>query len=73
MVISTHSGKVANRSLKCDQNPLYFRKETSTTGEPWMRLRKEGETPLDDHVVVPSTWLGFEHATQLMIIYIPEN
>lgn len=22
---------------------------------------------------VPSTWLGFEHATQLMIIYIPEN
>lgn len=29
--------------------------------------------PLDDHVAVPSTWLGFEHATQLMIIYIPEN
>lgn len=61
-----------NREVR-DQNPLYFRKETSTTGEPWMRLRKEGETPLDDHVAVPSTWLGFEHATQLMIIYIPEN
>lgn len=42
-------------------------------GELWMRLRKEDETPLDDHVAVPSTWLGFEHATQLMIIYIPEN
>lgn len=61
-----------NREVR-DQNPLYFRRETGTTGESWMLLRKEGETPLDDHAVVPSTWLGFEHATQLMIIYIPEN
>ena len=53
--------------------PLYFRRETSTTGKTWMRLRKEGETPLDDHAAVPSTWLGFEYANELMVIYIPEN
>lgn len=61
-----------NREVR-DQNPLYFRKEVSATGLPWIRLYKENEVPLDDHVAVPSTWLGFEHATQLMIIYIPEN
>ena len=56
-----------------DRNPLCFRKETSTTGEPWVRLHKEGETPLNDHAAVSSTWSGFGRANELMIIYIPET
>ena len=62
-----------NREV-CDRNPLYFRKEASTTGEPWVRLYKENETPIDGHAAaVSSTWSGFDHANELMIIYIPEN
>lgn len=61
-----------NREVR-DQNPLYFRRETGTTGKPWIRLRKEGETTLDDHAAVSSAWSGFDHATQLMIIYTPET
>ena len=57
-----------------DRNALYFRKEASTTGEPWVRLYKENETPIDGHAAaVSSTWLGFEYANELMIIYIPET
>lgn len=59
-----------------DQNPLYFRKEPSNTGEPWVKLDREGET---HHYInseqprVSSQWSGFEHASELMIIYVPES
>jgi hypothetical protein len=57
-------------------NSLYFRKEPSNTGEPWAKLDREGET---HHYVnneqprVSSQWSGFEHASELMIIYVPES
>lgn len=55
------------------KNALYFRKEASDTGLPWIRLYKENEVPLDGHAAVGSAWIGFEIAEQLVIIYIPEN
>lgn len=56
-----------------DRHPFYFRKELSETGETWVLLHKEGETPLTDRSVVSSRWFGFEHAAELMIIYTPED
>lgn len=56
-----------------DENALYFRKEVSATGLPWIRLYKENEVPLDGRAAVGSAWIGFKIAEQLVIIYIPEN
>lgn len=56
-----------------DENALYFRKEVSATGLPWIRLYKENEVPLDGRAAVGSAWIGFEIAEQLVIIYTPET
>lgn len=59
-----------------DQNPLYFRKEPSNTGEPWAKLDRDGETHHyinNEQPRVSSQWSGFEHASELMIIYVPES
>lgn len=56
-----------------DANPLYFRKEATTTNQPWVRLSKESEAAFDGYVALPSTWIGFERANELMIIYTPET
>lgn len=57
----------------CSTNALYFRKEVSATGLPWIRLYKENEDPLDGRAAVDSAWIGFEIADQLVIIYTPET
>lgn len=65
----------ANRTT-FDQNPLYFRKEPSNTGEPWAKLDRDGETHHyinNEQPRVSSQWSGFEHASELMIIYVPEG
>lgn len=57
-------------------NSLYFRKEPSNTGEPWAKLDREGETHHyinNEQPRVSSQWSGFEHASELMIIYVPES
>ena len=57
-----------------DQKPLYFRKEPSNTGEPWAKLDREGETHhYIERPMFSSQWSGFEHASELMIIYVPES
>ena len=59
-----------------DQNALYFRKEPSNTGEPWVKLDRDGETHHyinNEQPRVSSQWSGFEHAAELMIIYVPES
>lgn len=59
-----------------DLNPWYFRKEPSNTGEPWVKLDREGETHHyinNEQPRVSSQWSGFEHAAELMIIYVPES
>ena len=59
-----------------DQNSLYFRKEPSNTGEPWAKLDRDGETHHyinNEQPRVSSQWSGFEHASELMIIYAPES
>lgn len=59
-----------------DQNPPYFRKEPSNTGEPWVKLDRDGETHHyinNEQPRVSSQWSGFEHASELMIIYVPES
>lgn len=57
-----------------DQNSLYFRKEPSNTGEPWVKLDREGEEyPRIDRSGFSSRWSGFEHASEIMIIYVPES
>lgn len=57
-----------------DLNPWYFRKEPSNTGEPWVKLDREGEEyPRIDRSGFSSRWSGFEHASELMIIYVPES
>ena len=67
-------GTVLRVNLKLfDKNVLYFRKEVSATGLPWIRLYKENEDPLDGRAAVGSAWIGFEIAEQLVIIYTPET
>ena len=57
-------------------NSLYFRKEPSNTGETWAKLDRDGETHHyinNEQPRVSSQWSGFEHASELMIIYVPES
>lgn len=61
-----------NRDL-FGKNALYFRKEVSATGLPWIRLYKENEDPLDGRAAVGSAWIGFDIAEQLVITYTPET
>ena len=57
-----------------DRNPWYFRKEPSNTGEPWVKLGREGEeSPRIDRSGVSSQWSGFEDAVELVIIHVPES
>lgn len=61
-----------NREL-FGKNALYFRKEVSDTGLPWIRLYKKNEVPLDGRAAVGSAWIGFEIAEQLVVTYTPET
>lgn len=55
-------------------NSLYFRKEPSNTGEPWAKLDRDGETHhYIERPMFSSQWSGFEHASELMIIHVPES
>lgn len=57
-------------------NSLYFRKEPGNTGEPWTKIDREGESHHylnNEQPRVSSQWSGFEHASELMTIYVPES
>lgn len=57
-----------------DQNPWYFRKEPSNTGEPWAKLDREGETHhYIERPMFSSQSSRFRYAEELMIIYTPES
>ena len=62
-----------NRHL-FDQNPQYFRKEPSNTGEPWAKLDRENETHhYIERPMFSSQWSGFLYAAEIFIIYTPES
>lgn len=63
-----------------DQNPLYLRKEPSNTGEPWAKLdraEEEEEGGETHHYIerpmLSNQWMGFSHAAEIFIIYVPES